>query len=173
MMQILEESGSWQPYVTTEHVNQDNQPKQGTRDHIEVRKWHCYYHWDQHCMNWCQKMRILTTHSKGSTELFHTCGPSDPRLNNYRTQLVGAFGTEVVFWLARWVQDFKFRTTSVIAACNNPRTTWLRYNNGWSDFPSALKQDGIEVIIFSIVLIPHMLDMKITGYINMWQKDLQ
>jgi hypothetical protein len=38
MMQTLEESGSWQPYVTTEHVNQDGQPKQGTCDHIEVRK---------------------------------------------------------------------------------------------------------------------------------------
>jgi hypothetical protein len=38
MMQILEESGAWQPYVTTMHVNQDNQPKQGTCDHREVWK---------------------------------------------------------------------------------------------------------------------------------------
>ena len=38
MMQNVEESGSWQPYVTTEHVNQVNQQEQETRDRIEVRK---------------------------------------------------------------------------------------------------------------------------------------
>jgi hypothetical protein len=38
MMQYLEESGSRQPYVTTEHVNQVDQQEQETRDRIEVQK---------------------------------------------------------------------------------------------------------------------------------------
>jgi hypothetical protein len=79
----------------------------------------------------------------------------------------------VVDWVARWVQDLEFRTTSMIAACNNPWTTTLRYNNGCSDLPFRVEQDGIKVMIFSIVLIPHMLDMKITGFLDKWQKDLQ
>ena len=107
------------------------------------------------------------THSKSSTELFGTSGPSNPRLENYGRQLIGPFGTEVVIGVSRCIQNLTVRTKSVITACHDPRAASFRNNNGWSDLPFLVEQDSILIVVFSIVLIPHVLNRTIPIFVDM------
>jgi hypothetical protein len=118
-------------------------------------------------------MQELTTHFKSGTKLVGTSGPNNPRLNNYGRQLIGIFCPMVMIWVTMWIQDLLFRTTTMKTTCNNLKTTSIRNNNGWSNLPFLFEQNGIVMIIFSVIQIPHVLDESIPVFINMWQKNPQ